>query len=361
MSPAPPSDIVPAWDRDAAAARAARVGERAEAELASAIADFYLGDETRLDDRTRAALAATMRGVVAGVEAGIRRHAARLLADDDRPDKAKAVLTRSADVFGRLIRAGVLRDPDLMAEMIAQVRLDLIEAALPVAVSGPDAPSLLVRLGNAPDGVVAAAAAALLAADNRRRHANESGVEVDGDLPAELHRRLVWWTAAAIRGDADADIDRAIVAAAERSLSAHDETGRIDVMVARLAAAIAPRRSELPDLLVETLGDRRLRLFIALLAQALDVPLDQARAVTLEPAGDRLWLACRAIDLDRATIATIALALADADPTRDIEAFADDLDAIAAVEVGDARAALASLTLHRDYRNAIRALNGQSR
>ncbi len=359
MSPAPPSDTVPAWGRDAVAARAARVGERAEAELSGAIADFFLSNETRLDDRTRAALAATMRGVVAGVEADIRRHAARLLADNERPDKAETVLTQSPDVFGRLMRAGVLKDADLMGEMIARVRLDLIEAALPVAVSGPDAPSLLVRLANAPDRVVAAAAAALLAADNRRRNANESGAGIDGDLPIELHRRLVWWIAAAIRGDADADVDRAIVASAERSLSAHDETDRVEAIASRLAAAIAPRRSELPDLLVETLGDRRLQLFVALLAQALDWPTDQARTVTLEPAGDRLWLACRAIDLDRATIAKIALALADADPTRDIEAFADDLDAIAAVVVGDARAALASLTLHRDYRDAIRALKGQ--
>ncbi|MBM6575205.1 DUF2336 domain-containing protein [Microvirga sp. SRT01] len=359
MSPAPPSDTVPAWDRDAVAARAARVGERAEAELGGAIADFFLSNETRLDDRTRAALAATMRGVVAGVEADIRRHAARLLADEEQSEKAEAVLTRSSDVFGRLMRAGVLKDADLMGEMIARVRLDLIEAALPVAVSGPDAPSLLVRLANAPDRVVAVAAAALLAADNRRRDANESGAGIDGDLPVELHRRLVWWIAAAIRGDADADVDRAIVASAERSLSAHDETDRVEAIASRLAAAIAPRRSELPDLLVETLGNRRLQLFVALLAQALDWPTDQARTVTLEPAGDRLWLACRAIDLDRATIAKIALALADADPTRDIEAFADDLDAIAAVAVGDARAALASLTLHRDYRDAIRALKGQ--
>ncbi len=359
MSPAPPSDTVPAWDRDAVAARAARVGERADAELAGAIADFFLSNETRLDDRTRAALAATMRGVVAGVEADIRRHAARLLTDEERPDKAEMVLTRSPEVFGRLMRAGILKNSDLMGEMIARVRLDLIEAALPVAVSGPDAPSLLVRLANAPDRVVAAAAAALLAADNRRRDANESGAGIDGDLPVELHRRLVWWIAAAIRGDADADVDRAIVASAERSLSAHDETDRVEAIASRLAAAIAPRRSELPDLLVETLGDRRLQLFVALLAQALDWPTDQARTVTLEPAGDRLWLACRAIDLDRATIAKIALALADADPTRDIEAFADDLDAIAAVVVGDARAALASLTLHRDYRDAIRALKGQ--
>ncbi|KQR84152.1 DUF2336 domain-containing protein [Sphingomonas sp. Leaf343] len=365
MSPRSHQDTVSAWDRDALAGRAARGGDRAEAELAGAIADFFLADDTRLDDRTRAALAAVVRGIVAGVEADIRRHAARLLADRDRPALAEGVLMRSPDVLGRLMRAGVLRDADLMNELIARVRLDLIEEALPVAVSGPDMPSLLVRLANAPDRVVAAAAMALLAADNRRRDAHESGVGIDVDLPADLHRRLVWWTAAAVRGSpesgTDPETDHAIATAAQRTLTTHDDTDRVDTVAQRLAVAIMPRRSELPDLLVESLGDRRLRLFVALLAQALDVPVDQARAITLEPAGDRLWLACRAIDLDRSTIARIALALADADPTRDIEAFADELDAIAAVANDDARGALASLALHPDYRGAIRALAGRVR
>lgn len=76
----------------------------------------------------------------------------------------------------------------------------------------------------------------------------------------------------------------------------------------------------------------------------------------LEPEGDRLWLALRAAALGRPTIARIALALADADPRRDIDSFADDLDAIAAVPVEGARSALAPLTLHHDLRMAIDAL-----
>ena len=48
--------------------------------------------------------------------------------------------------------------------------------------------------------------------------------------------------------------------------------------------------------------------------------------------------------------------VAEADPRRDIEAFAETLDTIMAVDVEDARAALAGLRLPADYRAAVQAL-----
>ena len=124
----------------------------------------------------------------------------------------------------------------------------------------------------------------------------------------------------------------------------------------RLAAAMDARPNELAAVLVESIGDRRLSLFVAVLAQALGIAFDQVRAITLDPEGDRLWLALRAIDLDRPTIARIGLALSEADPRRDIESFADALDDIMAIGAEDARAALAPLALNRDFRLALRAL-----
>lgn len=343
------------WTPDTLAARAARAGACADDALSIAVADFVLGDAGRLDDRIRLALGAAVRGAVVVVEQAIRRHAARLLADRGAPDQAEALLTARVDVVGKLLRAGLLHDEELMGELLARVRQDLLAEVLPVVVGGPDEPSLIVRLASAPDAVVARAASALLVADARRRDAWQNGAPESSDLPAELHHRLVWWVAAAIR-DADADTDRAIVEAALRSVAAHDEGERADAVAMRLAAALEPRPAELPDLLVEAIGDRRLGLFTALLAHATGMPHDAARAITLETDDDRLWLALRAVDMPRAAIARIGLALSEADPARDVEAFADELDAIAAIEPARARAALVLLTLHRDFRAAIRAL-----
>lgn len=352
-------------ERDALGARitaARRLAVRADVRLGGAIDDFFLADDARLDERTRVDLGRVLAAVVRGIETDLRRHGARLLSALGADAQAEQVLRGHGDVVRRLSRAGLLRDRRLMDELIAQVRCDRIAAALPTTTASREQASLLVRLAEVDDGVVAAAARAMLAAEARRRSAAERGGVASGMLPAELHHQLIWWVAASIREEQvasvgeDAAVDRAIVEAAQRSLAAHDEGQRPESIAMRLASAVDARANELGELLVDALADRRLLLFIAVLGRAVDLDFVAARAIVLEPEGDRLWLALRAADLDRSTIARIALALADADPRRDIESFADDLDAIAAISSGTAQSALAPLTLHHDLRLAIDAL-----
>ena len=124
----------------------------------------------------------------------------------------------------------------------------------------------------------------------------------------------------------------------------------------RFAAAIDAQPGELAALLIESLGDRRIVLFTALLAHAMGVGYSLARDIVLDPEGDRLWLAFRALELTREPIAKAGYALCEADPRRDLERFADTLDAIAAIGAGEARNALAPMKLHPDYRAAVLAL-----
>jgi hypothetical protein len=74
--------------------------------------------------------------------------------------------------------------------------------------------------------------------------------------------------------------------------------------------------------------------------------------------GAQLWVALRALALPREAIARVGVALCEADPRRDVEAFAEQLDAIMAIATDDARAALAGLRLPGDFRAAIAALEG---
>lgn len=342
-------------------ARAAAADVRARARLKAAIDDIFLPADARLDDRQRAAIDATFTNLVAIVEGELREHGARLLRA--RGDEAlAAALSAAHGTAGRLWHAGLPRDADFMRELIARVRLDLLAATLPdTAREDPDRPSLLPRLTDHADRVVAASAQAVLVADNRRR-ADDGGGRTD--LPAELHHKLVWWVAAALReghaGGADvARLDRALAEAAQRNLAAQDEGERLEAVTIRLAVALDPLPEELPDYLIETLNDRRPALFVALLAHALGIEFDAAREVVLDVGGERLWLACRALDLSRDTIARIGLRLAEADARRDLERFADELDHIAAIPVESARAAVAPLRLHPDYRAALDALRGE--
>lgn len=344
-------------------ARAAAAELRARRALETAVDDLFLAEDGRLDERTRSAAAALLRALVHIVQEQLREHGARLLST--RGEEALAAALLGAEpVFERLARSGLLRDPELIGELLGRVRQDALGAALPAhAHDDPEQPGLIDRFARHPDPILAAAATELLVAESRRSDRPDTGHVAQTDLPAELHHRLVWWVAAALcQGASDlaaeeaSALERTLADAAEHSLAAYDEGDRLEAAAMRLAAAIDAQPRELADLLVEAIEDRRIVLFVALLAFAIGVPYASARALVLDCAGERLWLALRAFELPREPIARIGFALCEADPRRDVEAFADTLDAVAAVDGDAARAALTALRHPPEFRMALAAL-----
>ncbi|MGN6376373.1 MAG: DUF2336 domain-containing protein [Sphingomonas sp.] len=330
-------------------ARAASAEARAVRRLAALATELGRADDMRLDDEARAAIRAALDRMVAAIKQDLRLYADRLL---DTP------LPVVPDLIDRLIAAGLLDDATLVEELVARAWGEIIAERLPGGEGSddPERPSLLPRLAGAPDRVVASAASALMVAEGRRR-----GQGADAgrhDLPAELHHRLVWWVAAGLRPINDAAADHALADAARRALGAHDEGARLEAVADRLAAALDCTRDELPDVLEEALADRRLALFVALIAHALGLPAVTIRGIVLDPDPSRLWLAMRALDLPRGCVARCGLALAEADRRRDAVAFAESVDTIMAISADAARAALAPLRLPAAYRAAMRAMEG---
>ena len=332
---------------------------RAAARRQGAVADLRLDDDSRLTDRIRFEVAARLDALVETTAADLLHQAERLRAEDDG-ERDPVAPPSPAEAMARMRRAGLFHAPDLVAELVAQVRQQLLAEALPIESMAGDAPSLLVRLIEAPDRIVAASARAVLAAEGRARM-----VEADGEviaLPGAVRRNLVWTVAAALRQGDDAGLDRALAQAAERVLAAHGESESPGAAVLRLAEAIDARPAELPALLLESLSDRQLGLFIALLAHATGIEHDELRDIVLEPEGDRLWLVLRSLDLGRTAVARIGLALSEADGRRDVDGFADALDAIMAIPAADARRAISTLGLPRAFREAMARLDeGASR
>ncbi|HEX8382318.1 MAG TPA: DUF2336 domain-containing protein [Sphingomonas sp.] len=358
----PPGEFSPGGDEVSRSghARAAAADADTDRRLHHAIGDLFLPEAARLDERTRATIHHLLAGIVAGAEAEMRRHAARLLTARGAIRAAETLLG-GPPVLARLTDAGLLRDPELMEELIARVELDLLFDALPPSVATPDRASLLVRWADAPDGVVADASLALMAADNRRRGASAGTGPIRNELPAELHQRLLWWVAAALRdqateSDGMAERDRALADATLRSLGAHDEGDRSEAVAARLANAVDAQAGELGPLLVEAVADRRAALFVALLARAGGIDQEQVRHLTVDPRGDLLILLLHAVGVERDRIARIGVALAGADSRRDLDRLADAIDWAVAHDPRQARAALAPLALNRDFRAAVRLL-----
>ncbi|WP_296611215.1 DUF2336 domain-containing protein [Sphingomonas sp.] len=349
------------WDDGARAsastlfARAAAAARHADRRLAEAIEDFFLPEDSKLDDRTRAALAATLTAIVAAVERDLRRRAVAHSSGAD--STAIQRIEDGAPVLDRLVGSGLLRDFDMMRELIARTRQDLLVDLLPALP--PDeigSASLLARLAGSADPRVADAALAVMAAESRRRGLIDSHRLERTELPAELQHRLVWWVAAAIREQlGPSAADRIIAEVALRALADHDEGDRLESAAMRLAATVDPQPAELATVLRHALGDRRVALVIAFLGHALGIDYATMRQIVLD-GGDQLWLALRGAGLDRATVARVGLSLCEADPRRDVEAFADQLEAIAAVTPDEARGALAPLRLHPDFRAAMAEL-----
>lgn len=329
-------------------ARAASADAREDRRLGIAVDDVFLPEDGRLDDETRAAIGGLIGAIVRAVEREMTAYAERVTG-----------VPIASEVLGRLIDSGLMRDRALMAELVGRARQDMLATALGYSVARAEQSGLLARLIESPDTIVASAASALLIAESRRRSASAGRSE----LPVELHRRIVWWIAAALRetNAASPGFDRVLAEAAVRSLAAHDEGDRVEAAATRLAGAIDARNGELAALLTDSLTDARPAMFIALLAHAEDLAFEEARAIAVDPDGDRLWLALRAQGLDRPTIARIGLHLAEADRRRDIEAFADALDAIVAIGSDAATQAIAPMRLHPDFRAAMRALARSTR
>ncbi|WP_433910307.1 hypothetical protein [Sphingomonas yabuuchiae] len=349
MAVEPDPDHASEWHAARLSDRVDAARARAAARRRGAVLDLGLDEDLRLTDQVRFEVTARLHLLVETIARDLLQQAERAMPEGTGH-------AAPGEVIGRLHRAGALADPALVDELVAQARQGLIARALPIESMAGDAPSLLVRLTEAPDRIVAAAARAVLVAEGQAREAGEVA-----SLPTRLHDRLVWTVAAALRGGDDPAWDGALAQAVERVLAAQDDGDRPGAAALRLAAAIDARPGELPDLLLESLSDRQLGLFVALLTHALGIDHAMVREIVLEPEGDRLWLALRALDQERPTIARIGLSLCEADRRRDVDGFAEALDAIMAVSAAAARRAIASLTLPAPFRAAIERLEGSER
>lgn len=331
-------------------ARAAAAEAHACAARDAAARDIAIPEAHRLDERTRSRLLCALEEIVSAIETSLLRAVA--------PGGFPGI----GPTLPMLHAAGLASDPALVSELLARVRLEQLAAGLPH--HAPDdlaRPSLLNRLAEHPAPPLSAAARALLLAESRAR-SPEAG---RWRLPLALHTQLLWWVSAAMREQAGplagVALDAAMCAAvqAECALAETCAEEQVEAVALRLAALIAPEPQERLRLLLEALRDRRLPLFLALLAQAAGIGMAEARALLLDTGAERLLLVLHALDLPREGIAELCFALCNADPTRDLAALADAIDALATLDSQAGRELLARLRLPPAYRAASAALYGR--
>ncbi len=339
-------------------ARAASASSRARRRRAAEVRDLLSDSEARLDERTRTAAGACLDAIVGALDRLIRARAIAWLDDHGAAASGAQLKELTVDMTTLLADGGILSETALIEEVLGRVGEALLAERLPIDFPGEgDAGGLVLRLTGSRDSKVASAARALLAADAARR-AEIDGEPSTGDLPSALRAHLAWPMVAILRGALphDAATDQALAHAAAQVVGSIGEVHPLEATAMRLAKALAPDAEELPLLVVEALGDRRLSLATALIARALGADYSSVREAVLDPEGERLWLTLRALDFDKRTIARVGFLLCEADARRSTETFADLLAELMTVPQERAAETIAELRLPHAYRDAIHLL-----
>lgn len=277
--------------------------------FAVAATDLLLPEAARLTEWQRVTAAALLGRLIACVEDDLRTRLAAHFADQD--GVAAALESAHVPIAAPILeRAGVLNDGELSAALVRRVEEHRFWTLHRPA--GRD--DLLFALARDADEEVAGEAMALVIARSRRFDRFDEPVLTEAELSAELHHRLVWLVAAALRHylvqhHRLAGIDSAIEAAVGAALGRHDEGESLEAVAQRLVRRLDGAGRLDGDFLARTIESGLLPLFLAGVAARCGLDLAAAWEVLADPRARGPALLVRAAGLDRREAARILLAL----------------------------------------------------
>jgi len=293
----------PGKQNDAARLLLAAARER----FAVAAADLLLPDSARLTEWQRRTAAALLNRLIHGIEDELR---ARLAPRFEGHAALHAALSSARVPIARPIleRANVLRDADLANVLVRRVE----EHRFWKANAPSEGADLLFELVRDGDGEVAAEAMELVIARSRRFDRFKEPDMGQVDLPAELQHKLVWLVAAALRHyivqqHAVPLVDGIVEEEAGALIAGHDEGAILEARAMRLARRLHALGRLDDALLVRTLSEGMLPLFIAALATLTGLEHGAAWEVIADPRGRGPAILLRSAWVGREAAAEILL------------------------------------------------------
>lgn len=278
--------------------------------FSTAAADLHLSEEERLTEWQRLTASALLHGLVRSLEDAIR---VSILQHSGGQAAASVLRTAQPSLARPLLeRAHVFQDADLGRLLVRRVEEHRFWKEHSAA-SGEDFLTTLSREAVEP---IASEALDLLILRSRRLDRFQEPRLGHEDLPASLHHRLTWMTAAALRhclvqdflvpaGEADAGIGEA----ASRLVDLYDEAATPEAGQIRLAQALLDAgRLEGADL-AAFLDEGQLSLFIAALSLRCSLDYLSTWEVLADPRGEGSALLLRYGGVERSAAARILLAL----------------------------------------------------
>lgn len=333
----------------------AQVARHADARLAAALHDLFLPDFVRPTDSQRAAMAQMLDGLVAEIDRELRGALAARLGDASPPVLEVERVPILRPIFDR---AGVLRDRDLIALLLARSEEHRIGHAIRRVADLSPREFTPIRLDIRPE-----LETILLAAENRRFGQLGEPRFAVCDLPADLLHRLLWRSAAALRdhliraSNVDPALrDDALSAVVADRLGAHDEGKSLESAVMRVALGL--RADDL--VLLDLFQAGRFSLFVAMLAVRARLEFGPAFLLAADPGLGALAVLLRAVDAPTQVAAPILLQMAAVNGLSDQkleERVNDFLD----LDLGAAQDAVRPWRLDRSFREAIADIGRERR
>jgi uncharacterized protein (DUF2336 family) len=291
--------------------------------LVQTVSDLFFRQDQEINERERALMTAIMRQLIGDVEKSIRTSLAARLADeksaprelvrelaDDEIEVALPILQRST-VLQDLDLIEIIRNRTFEHQLAIATRRNLSADVSAVLVETEREDVIRTLLEN-PDAAISAATMEYLVEQSRSVDSFQEPILRRSDLRPELAHRMYWWVSAALRihildrytidpAILDSHIEKATLDSTKQITETAD--GRAIALAEKLAASNAIT----PQLLVKTLRQGEIQLFLALFANLTGLRMALVRRITFEEGGEGMAIAARAIGLDKPSFASIFL------------------------------------------------------
>ena len=291
--------------------------------LAETISDLFLQRGCTLTERERTLMFSILRHMIHDAEMSVRRVVSAQLAErDDAPrDLVQRLANDEIEVaYPILTKSTVLHDTDLI-EVIQQRTLEhqmaiAIRQSVSEAVSGA-----LVQTGNEnvigtllenSNARISDATMEYLVDEAKRVDTFQEPILRRHDLDPRLAKRMFLWVSAALRqyilensGLSQTDTDDLLEKAALEEIDAVASPDRPKRKAEDLVAELDTQGKVTPDLLVQTLSEGEVGLFMAMFRQFTGLRELLVMRLVFEPGGEGLAIACKAVGIDSEDFSSI--------------------------------------------------------
>ncbi|MBK1663112.1 hypothetical protein CKO38_03330 [Rhodospirillum rubrum] len=380
--PKPEEDSAPSQHIDAEAllklAREKTVSSRNR--LAEAMVDLFSARGRVLTERERTLMVDILKRVLREIEHSVRKRISNDLAERSDAPHALISFLANEDIdisFPILSQSRVLQDADL----IEVIRNRTFEHQLAIAVRfevSPQVSAALVQSGDAtvitellrnPDARISAATMDYLVEQSRRVDTFQEPILRRRDLPPDVAKRMFMWVSAALRKyivtqfDLDPDsVDDLLEKAAHDGIETTlDERGPQPAAV--LADTLFRKGDINAELLISSLHDGEVALFIELFARMSGMRPALVQRMLFEPGGEGLAIACKALDFSREDFSVLFLLSRQARPTGVgslRETHVQVMEVFDRIALDDARRVLRRWQRDQDYLKALLSLESEA-